>query len=241
LKSTRILLLWSPELYVHLSVLKLWIYRSPLYTWIFLVPSSNLVIDRDVSKTILPSPKEVRGSAWLGGDSEDPPARILISQHYSFCWGEITLLFPIDKSLVGGFVSLDSRSSSISASLWDDTLASGRSPGVITIVWWFRAYFFQALLKSRTSAIHIIEWYSVVHTIYRDQRFEQSPCVLGVFILIQILSQALFIFFFISLEFIRGFYWLGPRVNLPVLQLVWYATLLVIMTDNCLSLASSEI
>jgi len=37
-------------------------------------------------------------------------------------------------------------------------------------------------------------------------------------IVVHILSEALFIFFFISLEFIRGFYWLEPRVNLPVLH-----------------------
>jgi len=39
-----------------------------------------------------------------------------------------------------------------------------------------------------------------------------------VVILIRILSEAVFIFFFISPELIRGFYWLGLRVNLPVLQ-----------------------
>lgn len=37
-------------------------------------------------------------------------------------------------------------------------------------------------------------------------------------ILIRILSEALFLFFLISPEPIRGFYSLGPRVNLPVLQ-----------------------
>ena len=38
-----------------------------------------------------------------------------------------------------------------------------------------------------------------------------------VLIPIRILSEALFIFF-ISPEFIRGFYWLRPRVNFPVLH-----------------------
>jgi len=37
-------------------------------------------------------------------------------------------------------------------------------------------------------------------------------------ILLRIMSEAVFILFFISPELIRGFYWSGPRVTLPVLQ-----------------------
>jgi len=43
---------------------------------------------------------------------------------------------------------------------------------------------------------------------------------LRVVIFICILSEALLLFFFISLEFIRGFYWLEPWVELSVLQCI---------------------
>jgi len=58
----------------------------------------------------------------------------------------------------------------------------------------------------------------LIDTIYWEQRAEQLPCVLWVLILLRILSEALFIFFFISPELIGGVYWLGLRVNVLVLQ-----------------------
>ena len=71
-----------------------------LYTGLFLVPLSNQVVDREVSKTILLGPKEVRGSARYCGDSENSFATIRLSRHYSFCWGETTLLFLIHQQNV---------------------------------------------------------------------------------------------------------------------------------------------
>ena len=72
---------------------------------------------------------------------------IFSSRHYSFCSSETTLPFVIDKSILRVVAFLDSQSLSISAGCWDDTLASDRSLRVIAIVWWFRGYLFQALLK----------------------------------------------------------------------------------------------
>jgi len=128
-----------------------------------------------------------------------------MSRHYTFCCGETTLLFPIDKSLLEVIVLLDSWSSSISGSCWDDTLASDGSLSVIMRVWWCRGYFFQALLKLCTSAIDISRQYSLVNTVYWNQRSEQLPRVLGVLTLIHIQSEALCIIFVISPEFIRDF------------------------------------
>jgi len=125
----------------------------------------------------------------------------------------------MDNSICRVIAFLDSQSSIISAGCWDNTLPSDSSARAITIVWWFQGCFFRALLKSCTSALQILRWDSLVDTIHRDQRLEQSLRVVWVLILICIPSEALFIiFFFISLEFIRGFHWLGPRVNLPVLH-----------------------
>ena len=84
--------------------------------------------------------------------------------------------------------------------------------------WWFGGYFFQALLKSCTSQIEILRRYSLLDTIYQDQRSEQSPRIPWVLILILIRSEAFFVFCFIHPELIRGFYWSGPMVNLPVLH-----------------------
>jgi len=91
-KWTRILLDWSPELYVHLQFHITHI-SITLYTWLFLVPSLKKVVDGERHKMRLLSPEDVRGSAWWHGDPEDTSVRILMSQHYSFCWGETTLLF----------------------------------------------------------------------------------------------------------------------------------------------------
>ena len=85
---------------------------------------------------------------------------------------------------------------------------------------WIGGNIFQALVESCTSAIYILRRYFGVNSIYQDQRLEKSPPVLWVLILICILSEALFIFFFISPEYIGGFYWFQPRVNLLVLQAV---------------------
>jgi len=144
------------------------------------------------------------GYSWVG---TTPCAEAKL--HCCFFW---------DKSIFGVIAFSDSQSLSISVGCLDDTLASNRSPRVIMIVWCFREYFIQAPVRSYTSAIDILRWYSVVDTIYREERTEQLPCVLWVLILLRILSEALFIFFSISPELIRGFYWLGPRVNLPGLH-----------------------
>ena len=56
-----------------------------LYTWLFLVPSSKQVVDWEESKTILLIPKNQPDNLAVW--------RILLSRHYSFCWGETTLVF----------------------------------------------------------------------------------------------------------------------------------------------------
>ena len=123
-----------------------------LYSWILQVPSSKQEIDQKNSNWMVGSLKEVWGLARWHGDPQDTSARILLSQHYSFCWGETTLLFLIDKSILGVVAFLDSKSLSISAGCWDDTFASDGSLRVIMIVWWFKEYFFLALRISCTSA-----------------------------------------------------------------------------------------
>jgi hypothetical protein len=55
------------------------------YTWLFLVPLSKEVVGREESKTILWSRKHQLDNVVVW--------RILSSRHYSFCWGETTLLF----------------------------------------------------------------------------------------------------------------------------------------------------
>ena len=70
LKSTRSLLNSRPELYVPLQF---YITDEPitLYTWLFVVPSSKQVVDREGSTTILQSLKGVRRTSpvtwWLNG------------------------------------------------------------------------------------------------------------------------------------------------------------------------------
>jgi len=168
-------------------------YLSPLCTWLLLVLSSMQVVDQDVSKMILCHLNEVWGpSQWCGG-SEDTSVRTLLSRHYSFCRGETTVLFVRDKSILGVVASLDSWSSSISADCWDDTFES--SLGRYSWVMYFSNWYLEMILFSRYYQLEaenrIVSW-----------------CPFGVAILIRILSEALFIFSFISPEFIMGFYWL---------------------------------
>jgi len=123
-----------------------------LSSWILLVPSSKQESDQKQSNWMVGSPKDVWRLAQWRGDPQDTSARILLSQHYSFCWGETTLLFLIDKSILGVDTFLDSKSLSISAGCWDNTFTSDGSLRVIMIVWWFKGYFFLALLMLCTSA-----------------------------------------------------------------------------------------
>jgi hypothetical protein len=57
------------------------------YTWLFLVSLRKQVVDRDESKTILWSLKNHPDNVGIWS--------ILLSWHYSFCWGETTVLFLI--------------------------------------------------------------------------------------------------------------------------------------------------
>lgn len=54
--------------------------------------------------------------------------------------------------------------------------------------------------------------------LYWSRERNSYDVLLWVVIVVYILSKASLFFFYISLEFIRGFYWLESRVDLPVLQ-----------------------
>ena len=167
-KSTRLLLLWSPEFYVHLQF---YITDKPitLSTWLLLVPSSKQVVDWEASKTILLSSMNHPDNVEV--------ERILLSRPYSFCWGETTLLFlisqvdtssgrilgqfnlPVNFRLLGRYSSIRRKSKSHHDSVVDQRILLSGSPGVV--------YLSMLICERR---------YSLVDTIFRMQRTEQLPC-----------------------------------------------------------------
>jgi len=157
----RSLLYWSPELYIPLQFC---ITYKPitLYTWLFLVPLSKQVVDREESKTILQSPKGVPGTSqvtwWLKRyfrkDAPELALLLLLRRNYFAVHYETSRYLELSHCWTR-------QSWSISAGCWDDTLASVGSPWAITIAWWIRGYFIQALVELCTSAYWYLKDYTL--------------------------------------------------------------------------------
>ena len=179
-KSTRILLLWSPELYVHYSVL------SHAYIYQLYI----LVYSWDLCQCRLLIGKIVRWYIGVQRKCDDQPDRVVIQRILllGYSWvgttpsAEAKLLCCIfwDKSILGVVAFLDCRSWRISAGCWDDTAAFVRSPRDIMIVWWSRGYIFQDLLELCTSAYWWLKMLLLGRYYPPDQRPEQSPHIFWV-------------------------------------------------------------
>jgi hypothetical protein len=92
--STRIFLHWSPVLNVYSSVLHHRYINQTLYLDIlsaFMRASRWLEREQDDTLESKESPRQTH----YRGSSNDTSGWILLSWHYSFCWGETTLLFLI--------------------------------------------------------------------------------------------------------------------------------------------------
>jgi len=138
------------------------IYLPPLYTWLFLVPSSRQVIDQEVSKdnTL---------------DSNGSPRISLIAWWFRgyFCQDtlESALLLLQGRNYFAG--------SDRQVNTW-----SRRTLGQLVFEhksWLLGQYFWvviRAILLSRVQQhMDSFRWYSLANTIYWRQRMEQLPCV----------------------------------------------------------------
>jgi len=156
--------------------------------------------------------------AWYCSGSMDTSPKILFSWHYFFCRGETTLLFLLRQvdtwsSHTGGqgvlrcMCQLLGRYLTSPKEVWehhDSVIAEG------------------ILLAANSWVMYIsivIAWDDTLWSrLSFGSREPNSYLVPWVVILIHILSEALIILIFTSPEVIRGFYWLGLTVDLPVLH-----------------------
>lgn len=94
MKSTRILLLWNPALYIHLSLLyHSYIYHSPYLVTVSTYAKASCWSGCKWDDTL--QSEESPRPDWSRGGSEHTFDCILFSQYNFFCWQETTLLFLI--------------------------------------------------------------------------------------------------------------------------------------------------